>query len=74
MPPSPLELYTTKELIDELVRRQTFLGVIVHAEQELKHPWTGERTFQVHFNSNLDAAQAGRLLDVISGYMERENC
>jgi hypothetical protein len=74
MEPSALELYTTRELIDELIRRQTFLGVVVHAEDDLKGAWTGEKTFQVHFNSNLDAAQAGRLLDVVSSYMERENC
>jgi hypothetical protein len=72
MEPSPLELYTTRELVDELVRRQSFLGVIVHAEQELKGPWTGEKTFQVHFNSNLDAARASRLLDVVSEYMAND--
>jgi hypothetical protein len=74
MEPSPLELYTTRELVEELMRRQTFLGVIVHAELELKGEWKGERTFQVHFNSNLDATQACRLLDTIAQHMERQDC
>lgn len=72
MHPTALELCTTNELVEELMRRTTFLGVVVHAEQELKGPWTGERTFQVHFNSNLDAGQAWRLLDTVAHHMERE--
>jgi hypothetical protein len=72
MEPTPLELYTTRELVEELMRRRTFLGVVVHSEQELKGEWQGERTFQVHFNSNLDAGQACRLLDTVAQYMERE--
>lgn len=74
MQPSTLELCTTTELVEELMRRTTFLGVVVHSEQELKGPWVGERTFQVHFNSNLDAGQAWRLLDVVAHHMEREGC
>jgi hypothetical protein len=70
--PSDLELYTSQELIAELMRRQTFLGVVVHAEQELKAgPWTGERLFKVHHNANLDAAEAGRLLQVVARHVER---
>jgi hypothetical protein len=70
MNPSELELYTTRELVDELMRRKTFLGVVVHSEEELKGEWSGERTFQVHFNHNLDAGQATRLLDTVADYME----
>ncbi len=72
MPPSELELYSTRELIQELMRRQTFLGVVVHSEPELRTgPWSGERVFTVHLNSNMGAAEAGRLLEVIAGRMER---
>jgi hypothetical protein len=71
MEPSALELFTTRELVDELMRRKTFLGVVVHSETELKGPWQGERTFQVHFNSNLEPGQAGRLLDAVAEYMEQ---
>src|SRR4051794_8628083 len=31
-----LELFTTKELINELMQRKTFLGIVVHSEEELK--------------------------------------
>ena len=69
---SALELFTTRELVAELMRRKTFLGVVVHSENELKGDWEGERTFQVHFNSNLGATQASRLLDAVAQYMEQQ--
>jgi hypothetical protein len=69
---SELELYTTTELIAELMRRKTFLGVVVHSAQEFKsNEWTGRQVFRVHFNSNLDAARAGRLLDAVAGQIDR---
>ena len=63
MTDSELGLYGTQELIDELLRRSTFQGVIVHAAEEAKRvDWEGERTFRVRFNGNLAAEEAGRLL------------
>lgn len=72
MEPSTLELYPTSDLVEELMRRKTFLGVVVHSEQELKGEWQGERTFQVHFNSNLSSGQASRLLESVAEYMQRQ--
>ncbi len=69
----PLDLYTTRELIQELMRRSTFLGVIVHSEQELKGPWRGERTFAVRYSPSLDSGQACRLLDVVAGYLGQKD-
>ncbi len=67
MDPFDLALYTTAELIEELLRRTTFLGVVVHAEQEQRVAgWQGDKTFQVRFNANLSPAQAGRLLNVVA--------
>jgi hypothetical protein len=67
---SELSYYTTKELIAELMRRQTFLGVVVHAaEEERGQAWADERPFHVHFNSNLDTMEASRLLDSVASYM-----
>ena len=75
MQPTALELYTTRELVDELLRRKTFLGVIVHSEEELKRAWQGERMFKVRFNDNLNAGEACRLLGRVAEYMERtESC
>jgi len=72
MAPSDLELYTTPELIQELMRRRTFLGLVIHSEPELRaEQWSGERVFTVHLNDNLEAAEAGRLLDVLAEHMER---
>jgi len=70
MQPSPLDLYTSTELVQELVRRQTFLGVVVHSEDDLKNrDWKGERTFKVHFGQNLSAEEACRLLSVVTERM-----
>jgi len=70
MDSSDLSFFTTKELIDEMMRRSTFLGIVVHSEEELRQEWTGERMFKVSFNQNLDAADAGRLLERVGEYMD----
>ena len=65
-----LELFATQELIDELMRRTTFQGVVVHAVEGAKNRhWAGERLFAVRHNANLDIEEAGRLLDVVSQYI-----
>lgn len=72
MEPSTLALYTSQELIEELMRRTTFFGVVVHAETDHKtQRWHGERMFKAHFNSNLNPAEAARLLDTVADYVER---
>ena len=71
MEPSGLELYTTKELVDELMRRKTFLGVVVHSEEDYKNQnWTEERIFKVHFNENLEPDQALRLLGTVANRLD----
>jgi len=73
MKSSELELFATEELIDELLRRTTFQGVIVHALGDAKHRhWDGERVFCVRHNATLGTEEAGRLLDVVSRYIA--NC
>jgi hypothetical protein len=70
MNPGDLELFTSQELIDELMRRATFQGVIIHARDGVKSPsWSGERVFRVRYNANLGSARATRLLEVVSRYM-----
>ncbi|MDB5349167.1 MAG: hypothetical protein JWN86_414 [Planctomycetota bacterium] len=65
-----LELFSTQDLVNELLRRSTFQGVIVHAVDGAKSPhWDGERLFAVHHNANLGTEEAGRLLDVVSQYI-----
>jgi hypothetical protein len=74
MQPSDLELYTTRELIEELMRRKTFLGVVIHAEEEFREEqWRGDKVFRVHHNANLRRDEAGRLLDVIAGHLDRQD-
>ena len=69
--PGELELFGTEELIDELMRRTTFQGVIVHARDGAKsRHWSGERVFRVRINQNLGAEEASRLLDVVSQHID----
>ncbi len=75
MDKSDLELFSTQELINELMRRKTFLGIVVHSQREFKeNKWDGERTFKVHFNGNLKTAQATRLLETIAEYLDCHHC
>jgi hypothetical protein len=65
-----LELFSTQELINELMRRTTFQGVVIHACDGAKSPnWIGERIFSVCFNANLGTEEAGRLLEVVSQHL-----
>ncbi len=67
MQPTDLAFHTTAELVGELMRRNTFMGIIVHSEQEHRgQAWQGERVFKVHLSRSLEREQAGRLLDVIA--------
>ena len=75
MQPPELAFYTTPELIDELMRRKTFLGVVIHSEREFREDtWRGDKVFKVHLNSNLDADQACRLLGVVTTHLDRNGC
>ena len=70
MTPHELDLFSTQELIDEIVRRKTFQGVIVHSNVEARsREWDGQKVFLVRFNENLDAEEAGRLLEVVSRHI-----
>jgi hypothetical protein len=67
---SELAFYTTDELIQEIMRRQTFCGVVVQASDEQRRTsWSAERIFKVHYNQNLDSERASRLLDVVAAHM-----
>ena len=61
-----LSFVTSQELVDELMRRKTFLGVVIHAEGDVRGPWVGERNFRVHFNGAMQPAEAGRLLATLA--------
>lgn len=72
---SELAFFTNQELIDELLRRQTFLGVVVQSEDEHRdRNWRGDKYFNVRFNDNLNPEQASRLLDVVADHMDRNTC
>jgi hypothetical protein len=67
MKSSELAFASSRELVDELIRRQSFLGVIIHAVQETRgQEWSGNKDFQVRFNENLDAETVSRLLNIVA--------
>ncbi len=75
MDDTDLAFYSTEQLIDELMRRKTFLGLVIHADEELRHTrWQGDKVFKVHYNSNLGLEQASRLLETISESIQRDHC
>ena len=75
MDPKDLSFFTTQQLIAELMQRQTFMGVVVHSADEARgQAWKDERTFKVHFNDNLDAICASRLLDSVAEHMSIYPC
>jgi hypothetical protein len=67
-----LAFFTTAELIDELLSRHTFLGVVVHSAEHRRNnglddrAWHGDKQFKVHFNDNLSPPEAARLLAAVS--------
>jgi hypothetical protein len=72
MQPSELAFYTTTELVEELMRRKTFLGVVVHSAVEHRQgSCKAGKVFKVHLNANLDCEQAGRLLEAVSAQLGR---
>jgi hypothetical protein len=75
MDPNELDFFTTQQLIAELMRRPTFMGVIVHSAEESKgQQQPVEQVFKVHFNENLDVHCASRLLDSVAEYMSIYPC
>lgn len=70
MDSSDLAFFTTQELIAELMRRQTFYGVVVHADGDYKFDdWESEKIFKVHLHKHLGIESASRLLGKVSDYM-----
>jgi len=70
MAPGELELFETHDLIEELLRRASFQGVIIHAREGIKSAdWEGERVFSVRFNGNLSSEEAGRLLKLVGHHL-----
>ena len=65
-----LSFFSTQELIDEIINRSTFQGIIIHTVDNAKsREWEGERVFRLRFNDNLGSEEAGRLLDVVSRHI-----
>ena len=71
---SDLAFYTTQELIDELLRRKTFAGVVIRSEQEYRCNNRGEKRIFKAYHKNLSAAEVGQLLDAVVQQLDRQGC
>lgn len=69
---SDLELYTSEELIQELLTRTTFVGVIVRSENEAKGV-SGHRCFRVDSSANLRFDQTLTILDGLVEQLKAAN-
>jgi hypothetical protein len=62
-----LEFYSIEELINEIIKRKTFQGIIIHTEGDCKeNKWRGIKDFKVHWNNNLQKHEASQILENMS--------
>jgi hypothetical protein len=74
MAPDELSLYTAEELIDELMGRSTFQGIVIRAEDSYKGgPWKGEQTYKASWTSNLGDARIEQVLEQVAQGVRRHN-
>jgi len=59
--------YTSEELVEELTNRQTWVGLVLHSENEARPPLaTYHRRFALHFNTEtLEIATVRFLLEEV---------
>lgn len=58
-----LELYSSQELIKEIMNRHTFQGIIIHTECDCKEQrWDGKRNFSLRWNDNLEREEVSAIL------------
>jgi hypothetical protein len=69
---SDLELYTSEQLIQELLSRTTFVGVVIRSENEAKGV-SGHRCFRVDSSANLSYEQTLTILDGLVGQLKAAN-
>lgn len=64
---SDLELHSSEELIQELLSRTTFVGIVIRSEKEAKGV-SGHRSFRVDSSNNLNTDQT---LTILSGLVSQ---
>lgn len=62
-----LQLATTDDLINEILRRHTFYGVIVKADGDYKQGVDKEKEFKVLFNSNVPRQEVPEIMEMVAG-------
>lgn len=67
--PPDLELYTSEELIQELLRRTTFVGVLIRSQDEAKGI-SKHRCFRVDGSLNISDDQIFEILDGLVSQMK----
>jgi hypothetical protein len=59
--------YTSQQLVEELTNRQTWVGLVIHSENEARPPYTSyHRNFALRFNTEtLNLAVVRTLLEEV---------
>lgn len=65
-----LQFYTTTELIDEILKRETFCGVIIKSSKERLSEQQIHDNFEVF--TSLDEETTIQLIDQVKGKMENQ--
>jgi len=68
---SELSFFTNQQLIEELLRRTTFVGAVLFSKDPIKNgDWGDERTMTIQFNDNLSPDEAIRLFEIAAERVE----
>lgn len=66
-----LELYSTDELVQELLHRATFQGIIFHSHDEFRGKNWDNKTFRL-FWANVEFAEIKLLVETLREYLEKK--
>lgn len=66
---SELELYSSDQLIEELLSRTTFVGLVISSDKEAKGV-SAHRNFRLGVSPNLEYGQAVTILDGLLNQMK----
>ena len=66
-----ISFYTTTELIDELTKRSTFAGIVIHSEKEPRSEITIHQNWNITYSNGFSNQQvAGLMEDVVAHFRQ----
>jgi hypothetical protein len=71
METNDLELVSTRELVEELMRRQTWVGLIIQSDAEADRPITSHKNFELAWKNMNEEQVCSLLEDTLSKFGRR---